>query len=131
MPHVPRLAVEPYGRDKMRTVDHVDVSISDAPGITHLVTIPAGYVFDGASVPRIAWSVIGHPFDPTFALAACVHDWYCDAAVRLKDYQLRVIGDSVFFALLARAGVAEWRRVAMYAAVRFWSFANRKRIVSR
>ena len=106
----------------MRVVDVFDVTICDAPGITHLVTVPAGYVFDGASIPAFAWAVIGHPLDPTFVVAACVHDWYCDVSAARKDYQLRVIGDAVFFALLERAGVASWRRVAMYLAVRLYSF---------
>lgn len=128
--HNPKLAIEPWGH-YMRTTEVVDVVISDAQGIMHLVTIPPGYVFDGATIPRFVWSVIGHPYDPTYVLAACVHDWYCDTAERVKDYQLRVIGDAVFFSLLARAGVAEWRRLLMYSAVRLNSLLNKKRILAK
>jgi len=37
--------------------------------------IPAGFVFDGASIPRFAWSFIGHPFDEHLRIGACIHDW--------------------------------------------------------
>lgn len=112
----------------MRTTEVLDVVICNTPGIVHLVTIPPGYAFDGASIPRLVWSIIGHPFDPTFTLAACVHDWYCEAATKRNDYQIRVIGDAVFFALLARAGVAKWKRTMLYAAVRMYSFLYRSQI---
>ena len=36
--------------------------------------IKAGFVFDGASIPRWLWSVIGSPFDPNWIAAALIHD---------------------------------------------------------
>lgn len=117
-----RIAIEPDGPRYMRTTEVVAVVVADAHGISHRVEVPVGYRFDGASIPRLVWSLIGHPFDPTFALAACVHDWYCDISVISGDYQTRVIGDAVFFALLARAGVPWWKRSLMYLAVRGYSF---------
>lgn len=126
------LAIEPSTKpNMMRVVSTFDVVVSRVQGIAHLVTIPAGYEFDGASIPRFVWSWIGPPFDPSFVVAACVHDWYCDRARECRDYQLRVIGDAVFFALLERAGVASWRRAAMYVAVRAHAFVNRGRIYQK
>ena len=119
------LAIQPASLGKMSVADEHVVSVTTAGGITHTVTLPRGYVFDGASIPRLAWSMIGHPFDPSFLVAAAVHDWYCDQAAQTHDYQLRVIGDAVFFALLRRAGVSWLKRSAMYLAVRsygLWSF---------
>lgn len=121
------LSIEPNPDDirTMRTTRPLRVAVTTVAGIRHIVSIPADYVFDGASIPWFAWWLIGHPFTPSFVLAACVHDWYCDQAKETKDYQLRVIGDAVFFALLTRAGVPEWKRVAMYAAVRLHAFCNK------
>ena len=36
--------------------------------------IKAGFIFDGASIPRWLWSAIGHPFDPNWLAAALLHD---------------------------------------------------------
>jgi hypothetical protein len=41
------------------------------------VEVPAGFVFDGASVPRLLWRVIGSPFTGDYRRAACVHDYLC------------------------------------------------------
>lgn len=119
---------EPDGQDKMRTVRIISQEITTLPGVDHSVVIPPGYVFDGASIPRVAWSIIGAPFEPDFVLAACIHDWYCEHSYEAGDYQARVIGDAVFFKLLAQAKVSLWRRMAMYLAVRFnswWRYGRR------
>jgi hypothetical protein len=113
---------EPAGPNKMRLTATLHETVSDLQGVRHNVTIEPGYEFDGASIPRIAWAVIGAPFEPDYCLAACVHDWYCEQSTLSKDYQSRVIGDAVFFALLSRAGVPRWRRVLMYLAVRLHSW---------
>lgn len=96
----------------------------DAPIVLHLplitVSVPAGYVSNGASIPRPLWPIVGHPFQSEFVTPAIIHDYFCDEAAKRGDYHLRVIGDSVFFYLLRDWGVPYWKRAAMYFAVRFW-----------
>jgi len=42
------------------------------------VYIKKGFVFDGASIPRFAWRVVGHPFQGMLLPSALVHDaLYC------------------------------------------------------
>ena len=36
--------------------------------------IKAGFIFDGASIPRWLWSIVGEPFDPNWLAAALCHD---------------------------------------------------------
>lgn len=110
---------EPVNNTHMRLTRELVLPITSMSAITHGICIPPGYVFDGASIPRFAWSVIGAPFEPDFLMAACVHDWYCEHA---KCYHERMIGDAVFFLLLSRAGVPYWRRACMYAAVRAYGW---------
>ena len=111
----------------MRVTRDLSMEITTLPGVMHTVYIHAGYKFDGASIPRFAWSIIGAPFEPDYCLAACVHDWICEHSHEAGDYQARVIGDAVFFALLKRAGVSRTRRVLMYMAVRLnsWWFHSK------
>ena len=41
-----------------------------------LIEVPAGFIFDGASIPRIAWTLLGvTPFDNRIIHAAVIHDW--------------------------------------------------------
>jgi len=42
---------------------------------TPYVTVPYGLVFDGASIPKFLWPVVGHPYDSDFVQAAAVHDY--------------------------------------------------------
>jgi hypothetical protein len=39
-----------------------------------LVTASPGFIWDGASIPRVAWSLIGSPFRGHYQQAALVHD---------------------------------------------------------
>lgn len=103
----------------MRLTQELFVSVSSMTQVYHAIAIPPGYVFDGASIPRVAWTIIGAPFEPDFCVAACCHDFMCENA---KCYHERMIGDAVFFLLLARAGVPYWRRACMYAAVRAYGW---------
>lgn len=110
---------EPADDSRMRLASELSLPITDLAAVTHSVRIPAGYTFDGASIPRPLWSLIGAPFSPDLILAACVHDWYCDHA---RCYHERLIGDAVFFKLLADSGVPYWRRAVLYSAVRAYAW---------
>ena len=74
------------------------------------ITIHAGFVTDGASIPRFAWLFIGHPFGKYFK-AALAHDWLCRTA---ESYDDRCTADAVFRGLLRADGVGYVRRLIMY-----------------
>jgi len=81
---------------------------------------PAGACYDGATIPRWAWSIIGHPFTEEFRFASLIHDEYCKHA---KTYEDRRIGDSQFLYLLNltsihKSRIPRWKLKAMYLAVR-------------
>jgi hypothetical protein len=40
-----------------------------------VVTVPEGFEFDGASIPRVAWRIIGTPFAPDVVIGGLVHDY--------------------------------------------------------
>jgi len=75
--------------------------------------IPYGFVFDGASIPKLFWAVTTSPYDPKVLRAAMVHDYlYSIAAVS------RLICDEVFHQILLMDGVEESLALTMYSAVR-------------
>lgn len=40
--------------------------------------IPANYTWDGASIPRLCWRLIGPKTDPRFLIASMIHDTLCE-----------------------------------------------------
>lgn len=75
--------------------------------------IPAGYAYDGASVPRLVWPIIGQPFCPDFAAPALAHD-----VLYLTHAVIRSVADEVLYQLLRQSGVGAIRAKTMWAAVR-------------
>jgi hypothetical protein len=73
---------------------------------------PNGWVVDGASIPKIAWSVIGGPFEGRYRNASVIHDVSCDK----KEKAWEAVHEVFYWAMLA-SGVEKWRAKVMYAAV--------------
>ncbi|WP_370323858.1 DUF1353 domain-containing protein [Euzebya sp.] len=73
--------------------------------------VPAGFVTDFASVPRVfTWLL---PRYGTYTRAAILHDWFCDTGV-----VSRADADGLFRRMMRELGVSVVRRWMMWAAVR-------------
>ena len=68
------LRVSPDGDRYILTDDYTVPFGAGDPAFREFVTIPRGYVFDGASVPRMFWFVLGTPFDPVTMPFSAPHD---------------------------------------------------------
>jgi len=73
--------------------------------------ILAGFKYDGASIPKVFWSLIGGKFHPDFQLAALLHDYMY--AMKLG----RNKADRYFHRLLLKRGVSKIKARLMYLAV--------------
>jgi hypothetical protein len=102
------LDVTEVSRDKWR-LDSALRYQSNAIG--DVVTVPAGFVTDFATVPRLP--VVYLMFDGYGDRAAVVHDYL----YRSGDHP-RSTCDQVFYESLLADGVSNWRAGLMYAAVR-------------
>lgn len=110
------MIAQPIGRfvsdSEWELVD--DWSVDTVAGRLH---IDAGYLSDGASIPRCLWSAVGPRYWPDTFPAALAHDALYSA--RLPDVpSWRVVADAVFLDLLARLGVGRVKRTAYWLAVR-------------
>lgn len=76
-------------------------------------TIKAGYHWNGASIPKAFWSLIGGPFSGKYALASLIHDLLYDV-----HYTLRREADDIFLQVMKMEGVGKLKRWLMYQAVR-------------
>ena len=77
------------------------------------LVIDAGFETDGASIPRLFWTTIGHPFSRRFLGPALAHDALYDA-----ELVTRATADWLFLEWLQLAGVVWTKRNRMWLAVR-------------
>jgi hypothetical protein len=109
-----------------------------ADGLRCRVTIPVPFKWDGASVPRLLWSVSGVRPGGPFLAASLVHDAFYRYGGRLPDrwFELqsripatgwwphppytRKEADELFRRMLIEAGVGWWQYHRAYWAVRLF-----------
>lgn len=88
----------------------------------HTITVPEGFRFDLASVPRIFWGLIS-PFDLS-VVAPLLHDYLYKnggnppGAIEPPMAYTRAQADELFRRVMEVEGVATWRRNSAYLAVR-------------
>ena len=89
------------------------------------IVVPAGFVSDGASIPRIFWSIIGGPWG-RYGKAAVLHDWlyfeqeysFINDRILVRQFVSRKLADTIFMEAMMQLEVAAWRIELMYWAVR-------------
>jgi hypothetical protein len=79
------------------------------------IQVPAGFKFDGASIPRGLWSFVGHPLNGKHARAAVIHDYMYFTGVGGKEE-----ADKTFLEAMKVDGVSKIRRTLMYWAVKYF-----------
>jgi len=77
-------------------------------------TIKAGFLYDGASIPRAFWVTTGSSFYPKYRMAACIHDFlYRTGIVSRKE------ADKIFYLLLkSRKDISRYTAWVLYRGVR-------------
>lgn len=84
-------------------------------GQAYNFTIPKGYTFDGASIPRVFWRIVGANTDNRFIVAAMVHDWTCEHHEVVNNN--RYLSTVIFNNLLKVGGVPAFKRWLMKHSV--------------
>jgi len=82
------------------------------------ITILPGFVWDGASIPRFFWRLVGAPRNGKYLPAALLHD-----ALYAAELFPRAKCDAAFLEFMAQLGVPWWRRNTMWLAVRWFGGA--------
>jgi len=77
--------------------------------------IPKGYCYDGASIPRLFWRVIGSNTDNKFLIPALIHDVLCENHNYIDND--REFSSEVFNALLEASGIFCFKRFLMKNSV--------------
>lgn len=90
----------------------------DTDGLRY-VTIPKGFLTDGASVPRMFWTMF--PRWGKYGQAACVHDFLCEYLIISDNGKIRTITrkecDQFFLKLMIEMNIPKVQRQSMYWGV--------------
>ncbi len=104
----------------------------------HRITVPRGFAFDGASVPRLCWTLTGLLPSGVHLGAAAVHDLIYQRRGLLNEGQVecqnpetglwesepvhwdRKQCDAMFRTIMQSAGETPWKIITMYQAVRLF-----------
>lgn len=78
----------------------------------YMFIVKTGYRFDGASIPRAFWRIVGHPWG-RYAPAALLHDILYDTEHFPRDKADQALRD-----LMKVLPVPSWKRQVIYRAVR-------------
>lgn len=83
------------------------------------VRINKGFNWDGATIPRFLWRVVGSQYNPEFLPASLIHDFFCTN----KDFIIKdgvKISSLIFRDILILSGVSKFKANIMMSAV--WAF---------
>ena len=79
------------------------------------VNVRALFISDGASIPKVLWSVIGHPFSKHYRKQAVLHDWL----YRTSDHGFtRNQADLIFYDSLREEDMGFIKASMLYLGVR-------------
>lgn len=99
-------------RRKRREVMLLEDVIFTLPDGRRLL-VETGFIFDGASIPRFFWRVIGHPLDHEFIRAIILHD-----SLYASELVPRDEADEIFLEFMKDYDDIGWaKRNIMYEAV--------------
>lgn len=94
----------------------LDVALFDnRKSKSYKFTIPKGYCYDGASIPKFFHRIIGANTDNSFLIAALIHDTLCEHHEYIDND--REFSSEVFNALLEVSEVGKFKRFLMKNSV--------------
>ncbi len=79
------------------------------------IEIKKGFIYDGASIPSVFWSLIGSPFTGEYTRPALIHD-----ALYCTHYYTKDETDTMFYMQMLACKVSEDKAMAIYYAVKFF-----------
>jgi hypothetical protein len=82
-----------------------------------VIHVPAGWVTDLTSVPRVLWAI--YPPHGKYAKAAIIHDYLYEQAIGSKE-----AADRTFLEAMTVLGVSRVTRTVMYWTVRWFGRGN-------
>lgn len=113
--------LEPLPHREFRLIEDFSFGIvySD-DDVTVWFVIPQGFIWNGASIPRIAWSIVGAA-PGYFLRASCIHDFAYGTGEVARE-----IADDIFHQVILLDGARRTQARAMWRAVRMFGGGHYK-----
>lgn len=112
--------VEIVGENRWRLTEAFEYHVGQYPS-EDVIRVPAGFVTDLASIPRLLWPLL--PPQGRYAKAAILHDWLYTQG-RAGDEAARARADAIFLEAMRVLECPRWQRGVIYAAVRLFGSAR-------
>ena len=81
----------------------------------HIITVKKGFDFDGASIPKLLWSIYGSPLNGNYVVASLIHD-----GLYASQKVSKSIADKIFLDVMKQSNVGYIKRTSMYLAVKMF-----------
>ena len=108
-PSMPKNLIEDINKKPFINNEELQVVIEDKiEQVFYGFTIKKGYIWDGASIPRMFWRLIGAPTDNKFLIPSLIHDILCENHDYIDDN--RGLSTLVFDCLLKVSRVHPFNR---------------------
>ena len=121
----PFITINPNNREKpFILMNDVEYLSNKYHGLNYRIFINKGYNWDGASIPRLFWRIVGSQYDPQIAPASMVHDWLCEHKDFIEKHGVQVSSD-IFRDILILYKVPVWKAKTMATAVRMWQMTQK------
>ena len=113
-----------YSEDENRLIDDkpflnkedLKVQIGDCiNNAVYSFTVPKGYTWDGATIPRFFWRLIGSNTSPEFLIPSMIHDVLCENHHYINND--RYLSTLILERLLYCSGVSSFKRWMMKHSV--------------
>ena len=111
-----RLQLEQIGEKKWKLLKSFSYHVGSEDS-EEIITVREGFVCDGASIPKLFWTIIGRPFG-RYAQCAVLHDW-------MYQHQMytRRKADVIFFRSMRAMKVPFMQRWLMFRSVRLFAWS--------
>lgn len=117
MSDAPPIAISPEPHERLYRLAQEHRHTYTYESRARTVTVPAGFEFDGASIPKIFWLPYYSPYDPRVILASLVHDYLYVTHLADGEAVSKREADAVFRDILREQGVPRGRSWSMWLAV--------------
>lgn len=115
----PKISINLNDKKKPYVLLNNVVYLAHTDKYTYRIAIPKGYSFDGATIPRFFYRIIGSKGEIEFLPAALIHDWLCENKSFIEKHGVQISSD-IFRDILILYKVPKWKAKTMATAVRMW-----------
>lgn len=116
----PKILVDPDNLEKpYKLLNNISYESKRLKGMIDSININKGYSWDGATIPKIFWSIVGSKYNPEYLPATLIHDWLCEH----KNYIPKrgvYISSMIFKDILTEYKVPWYNVIRMTIAVYLW-----------